>query len=67
MEPPSFRNRRSALMSVCASRAREHDGLSYGFEADAEVETPGCWIIRSEDDLDAHCAGLGDKVDAGGE
>jgi hypothetical protein len=55
------------LRSSCASSSREDCGPLDGFEADAEVETPRCWVVRSEADLDAHCAGLGEKVDAGGE
>ena len=49
------------------SSAREDVGLLDGFEADAEVETPRCWVVRFEADLDAHCAGLGKQVDTGGE
>lgn len=55
------------LRSSCAGSATEDCGLLVGFEADAEVETPRCWVVRSEAELDAHCAGLGEKVDAGGE
>ena len=36
-------------------------------EADAEVETLRCWVVRFEADLDALCTGLGEKFDAGGE
>ena len=58
---------RIRLRSSCTSSTRENVGLGDGFEADAEVETARCWVVRFEADLDTRCAGLGKQVDTGGE
>src|SRR5436190_15501171 len=41
---------RADVLCSCARSAREDVGLPVGFEADAEVETPRCWVVRSEAD-----------------
>lgn len=38
-----------------------------GFEADAEVETPRCRVVKVVADLDSFGTGLGEQFDAGGE